>query len=244
MQKKTIFALRKIRIKQKMAKQITDEPIVDVGQAFTKTELFIEQNKKNLLTILGVIIVIVGGYYAYKYWYVAGQETEARTKMFKAEQYFEKDSINKAINGDGTDDGFIQIADDYGLTPSGNLAEYYLGVCYLKTGKFEDAIEHLKSFDGDDVIVGPLAIAAIGDANMELGKTDDAISYYLKAAEQHSNNFDTPLCLKKAALANEEKGNYPDAVKLYERIKNEYPETTEGKDMDKYIARAKTLGNL
>ena len=227
-----------------MAMEKEEAPIVDVAEAFSKTELYIEQNKKSLMTIAGVIIVLVGGYFAYKYWYVAGEETKARTEMFKAEQYFEKDSLNKAINGDGTSSGFIQIADDYGITPSGNLAEYYLGMCYLKQGKYEDAIEHLKSFSSKDQIVAPLATAAIGDANMELGKTDEAITYYLKAAEQNTNNFDTPICLKKAAMANEEKGNYADAVKLYERIKNEFTETTEAKDIDKYIARAKTLGNL
>lgn len=227
-----------------MAKKIEDEPIVDVAEAFSKTELYIEQNKKSLMTIAGAIIVLVGGYFAYKYWYVAGEETKARTEMFKAEQFFEKDSLNKAINGDGVTAGFLQIANDYSVTPSGNLAEYYLGLCYLKQGKFEDAIEHLKSFDSNDQIVGPLATAAIGDANMELGKTDEAITYYLKAAEQNTNNFDTPICLKKAALANEEKGNYADAVKLYERIKNEYAETTEGREVEKYIARAKALGNL
>ena len=227
-----------------MAKKIEDEPIVDVAEAFSKTELYIEQNKKSLMIIAGVIIVLVGGYFAYKYWYVAGEETKARTEMFKAEQYFEKDSLNKAINGDAASSGFLKIADDYSITPSGNLAEYYLGMCYLKQGKFEDAIEHLKSFSSKDQIVAPLATAAIGDANMELGKTDDAIIYYLKAAEQNPNNFDTPICLKKAAMANEEKGNYADAVKIYERIKNEYPETTEGREVEKYIARAKTLGNL
>jgi hypothetical protein len=50
--------------------------------------------------------------------------------------------------------------------------------------------------------------------------------------------------LKKAAMANEEKANYADAVKLYERIKNEFNETQEGRDVEKYIARAKALGNL
>ncbi len=230
---------------KKMAKKIEDEPIVDVAEAFSKTELYIEQNKKSLMSIAGVIIVLVGGYFAYKYWYVAGEEVKARAEMFKAEQYFEKDSLNLAINGDKkSSSGFLQIASDYSITPSGNLAEYYLGMCYLKQGKYEDAIEHLKSFSSKDEIVAPLATAAIGDANMELGKTDEAITFYLKAAEQNTNNFDTPICLKKAAMANEEKGNYIDAVKLYERIKNEFAETSEGREIDKYIARAKTLGNL
>jgi len=227
-----------------MSKEIKDEPIVDVEQAFSKTELFIEENKKSLMLIAGAIIVLVGGYFAYKYWYVAGEEEAAQKAMFKAEQYFEKDSLDKAINGDGTYDGFLQIVENYGITPSGNLAEYYLGICYLKKGQFEDAIEHLKAFDGNDLITPAFASAAIGDAYMELGSVDEAITYYLKAAEQNTNKFSTPMFLKKAAMANEEKGNYADAVKLYERIQAEFFETADGREMEKYIARAKALGNL
>jgi predicted negative regulator of RcsB-dependent stress response len=187
-----------------MAKEIKDEPILDVEQAFSRTELYIEQNRKSLLIILGVIIVLVGGYFAYKYWYVAGEETQARTEMFKAEDYFGKDSLDLAMNGDKNGSkGFLDIVDEYSITPSGNLAEYYLGMIYLRKGQFDDAIAHLEEFDGNDQMVGPLATAAIGDANMELGKTDEAITYYLKAAEQNNNNFDTPICLKKAGLAYE-----------------------------------------
>jgi tetratricopeptide (TPR) repeat protein len=228
-----------------MSKEIKDEPIVDVEQAFSKTELFIENNKKSLGIIIGAIAVLVGGYFAYKYWYVAGEETKAQAEMFKAEQYFEKDSLDKAMNGDGNlVMGFSQIVDEYSITPSGNLAEYYLGMCLLKKGQYEEAISHLQSFDGNDQIVAPIATGAIGDANLELGKTEEAINFYLKAAEQNNNKFTTPIYLKKAAMANEDKGNYADAVKLYERIQNEFAETTEGKDMDKYIARAKALGNI
>jgi tetratricopeptide (TPR) repeat protein len=227
-----------------MAQQIKDEPIVDVEQAFTKTELYIEENKKSLMIIAGVIIALVGGYFAYKYWYVAGEEAKARTEMFKAEDYFGKDSLDKAMNGDGVALGFSQIAEDYSVTPSGNLANYYLGIICLKKGQYAEAIEHLEEFDSKDEIVGPIATGAIGDAKMEMGERDEAITYYLKAAEQNGNKFTTPMFLKKAGMANEDKGNYADAVKIYERIKSEYAETTEGREIDKFIARAKALGNL
>lgn len=229
-----------------MSEQITDEPAINVEEAFTKTELYIENNKKSLSIIAVVIVALVGGYFAYKYWYVAGEETKARAEMYKAEAFFEKDSIDKAINGDLASNtlGFAQIADDYGITPSGNLAEYYLGISYLKKGQYEQAIEHLEDFNSKDQIVAPIATGAIGDAKMELGLTDEAITYYIKAAEQSNNKFTTPIYLKKAALANEEKQAYADAVKLYERIKNEFNETAEGRDIEKFIARAKTLGNL
>ena len=227
-----------------MSQEIIEEPIVDVEEAFSKTEAYIEQNKQSLIIVLGVLVALVGGYFAYKYWYVAGEESAARAAMFKAEQYFEKDSLDKAMNGDGSAIGFSQIVEDYSVTPSGNLAEYYLGICLLKKGQFEEAISHLEAFDGSDQMVAPLATGAIGDANMELGKVDEAITFYIKAAEQSTNNFITPIFLKKAAMAFEDKGSYADAVKLYERIKNEFAETIEGKESDKYIGRAKTLGNL
>jgi tetratricopeptide (TPR) repeat protein len=227
-----------------MSEQITDEPIINVEEAFSKTELYIEQNKKSLSIIALVVIALVGGYFAYKYWYVAGEETKARSEMFKAEAYFEKDSLDKAINGDGNGLGFSQIVDEYSITPSGNLAEYYLGICLLKKGQYEEAIQHLEEFDSKDQIVAPIATGAIGDAKLELGQADEAITYYIKAAEQSNNKFTTPIYLKKAAMANEDKGSYAEAVKLYERIKNEYSETSEGREIEKYIAHAKALGNL
>ncbi|HET6226715.1 MAG TPA: tetratricopeptide repeat protein [Bacteroidia bacterium] len=229
-----------------MAQQITEEPIVNVEEAFSKTELYIEQNKKSLSIIAIAIVALIGGYFAYKNWYVAGEEVKARAEMFKAETFFEKDSLDLAINGDPKTQtmGLTEIADEYSITPSGNLAEYYLGMCYLKKGQYEEAIKHLEEFDSKDQIVAPIATGAIGDANMELGRTEEAITYYIKAAEQSNNKFTVPIFLKKAGMANEEKGNYADAVKLYERIQNEFAESAEGRDIEKYIARAKGLGNL
>jgi tetratricopeptide (TPR) repeat protein len=227
-----------------MSQQISDEPVIDVEEAFSKTELYIEQNKKSLSIIAMVIIALVGGYFAYKYWYVAVEETKARAEMYKAESYFEKDSLDKAINGDGKSLGFTKKVDDYSNTHSGNLAEYYLGICYLKKGQYEEAISHLQEFNSKDQMIAPIATGAIGDANMELGKVDEAITYYIKAAEQSNNKFTTPIYLKKAALANEDKKAYADAVKLYERIKNEFGETTEGKEIEKYLARAKALAEM
>ncbi|MBN8702949.1 MAG: tetratricopeptide repeat protein [Bacteroidetes bacterium] len=223
--------------------EIKDEPILDVQETYSKVEKYIIDNQKSLSIIIGAVVALVGGYIGYKYWYVAGQEEEARKEMYKAEAYFEMDSLDLAINGNGTDKGFLQIADEYGVAPSGNLAHYYLGISYLKKGEFENAIEHLTEFSADDQIIAPMAIGATGDAHMELGKTDEAIAYYLKAAEKSKNNFTSPMFLKKAAIAYEEKGSYADAVKIYERIKADFTDSNEGKEMDKYIARAQAAIN-
>ena len=219
-----------------MAKK--EETIVDIGGAYSKTERYIEENQKSLSVIVGAIVLIIALYFAYTKLYVEPLEIEARSQMYIAEQYFERDSLDLAINGDGNYLGFLDIIDEYSVTPSGNLAHYYLGICYLKKGEFGEAIEYLNGFDSDDQIVGPVAIGAIGDAYMELGETKDAASYYLQAANDNENQFTTPIYLMKAALAYEDLGNYKKAVSIYEQIKEDYPDTKEGSEVDKYLARA------
>jgi tetratricopeptide (TPR) repeat protein len=217
------------------------EVLVDVQEAYGKTEKYIEENKKSLGVILGAIVLVIGGYFAWDRMYVRPQEDEAKSAMFMAQKYFEMDSLKQAINGDGNYKGFKYIIEEYGITKSANLAHYYLGVCYLNQGKFSEAISELKEFDTDDEILGPVATGAIGDASMELGKKEEAVSFYLKAAKQNDNKFTTPYYLMKAAMAYEEQNDFKNALKIYEQIKSNYAESTEGRDVEKYLARAKEL---
>ena len=220
-----------------------DDTIVDVAEVYSKTETYIEENQKSLTIIIGVIVVIIGGYFAYKKLYVDPLEEEAQSQMFVAERYFEQDSLNLAINGDGNYLGFLDILDEYSVTPSGNLANYYLGICYLRQGKYEEAIEYLSSFGQDDKMVSSVATGAIGDAYMELGETKTAASYYMDASNESKNDFTAPIYLMKAAMAYEELGNYRKAVGIYESIKKNYPDTKEGLEVEKYLARANSITN-
>ena len=133
---------------QKLDKQVnkTEERIVAVEEAFSKTEQFIEQNQKIILIIIGIIIVVILGFFGFKRFYLAPREKEAQGQMFMAQKYFEQDSIRKALNGDGQYLGFLAIIDEYGMTKSSNLSHYYAGMCYLKLGQFESAVEQLKKF--------------------------------------------------------------------------------------------------
>ena len=217
------------------------EVIVDVQEVYSKTEHFVENNKKNLSIIVGGIVVVIALYLGYTKMYIAPMEIEAQSSMFMAEKYFEQDSLQKAINGDGLNYGFIDIIDEYSGTKSANLAHYYLGISYLRTGDFEAAIDELKSFSSDDIMVSSIALGAIGDAYMELNEIGDAISYYEKAAKNQANNLTSPMYLFKAGIAYEEKGDYKSAFENYTKIKNDYVESSEGRTIEKYLARAEAL---
>ena len=113
----------------------------EISESIDKVEHYVQNNKKSLTIIVGASVAIVLAYFAYTNFILGPQEEKAQNAMFAAERYFSQDSLKQALNGDGTYPGFEQIAQDYGSTKSGNLANYYLGMTYLKKGDFEKAIE-------------------------------------------------------------------------------------------------------
>lgn len=219
----------------------TEEKIVAVEEVLSKSEQFIEKNQKIIMIVIGAVVVIVLGIFAFKKYYIAPKEAEAQGQMFAAQQYFEKDSINKAINGDGNFLGFEAIADEYGMTKAANLAHYYLGICYIRKGQYEKAIDNLESFKGNDKIIKPLSLSATGDAYMELGDKEKAVKYYLKAADKSKNLFTSPQFLMKAGLTYEMLGDWENALKTYEKLRKDYYKSNESRQIDKYIAKAKGM---
>lgn len=207
--------------------------------ALTSSEQFIEKNQKMLINIVLVLVIIIGGYFAYKHLVAEPKAQEASSQIFGAQNYFEKDSFNLALNGDGNILGFIEIADKYSSTPAGNLANYYAGLSYLYLGEYENAITALKKFSSDDLLLSNMAVANIGDAYMQLGNYAKAAENYSKAANSKVNDFSTPVFLMKNALALEKSNDYAGALKIYEKIDKEFPSSPEGREIEKYIERAK-----
>lgn len=223
---------------EKNAKNSADDKLVAVEASLSKAEAFIEDNQKSISIIIAAIIVIVGGFFAYKNMYLAPREKEAQAQMFAAQQYFEKDSFNLALKGDGNYLGFLYIADTYGSTNAGNLSNYYIGICYLKTGQFQKAIDYLEDFSADDMYVGSIALGAMGDCYMELGKTEKAIDKYIAAAEKNDNDLTSPLYFMKAGVACEINNDFVGALKYYGIIKEKYRKSSQFSEIEKYIARA------
>jgi tetratricopeptide (TPR) repeat protein len=222
-------------------KDKTEENITAVEEALSKSELFIENNQTTLTIVVGVIVLIVLAFFGARRFYIEPREQEAKALIFKAEQYFAKDSLRLALEGDGNYPGFLEIIDEYRWTKTARLANYYAGIALLKTGEYEEAIRHLKRFRSKDFYVRNMANAAIGDAHLQLGKPQEAIKYYLRAAKRNINDFTTPVFLLKAAQTHEHLGEWKKAVEIYERIKKDHFESQEGREAEKYIAHAQAM---
>ncbi len=230
---------------KKKKKDTAAESIQTVEQALSKTEVFIERNQNIIVYSFIAIMIIVGAFYGYRKYVKLPKERRAQEDMFFAERYFEKDSLDLALMGDGNNLGFLDIIDEYGRTSSANLARFYAGTIYLKKGAFEDAIDMLEDFNGKDDIIGPIGIGRLADAYLEVGEVKKAAKKYLEAAEKRENPLTTPMFLFRAGITYEKLIEDPNrALELYNRIRSDYPKSNEARSIEKYIARAELAAGI
>ena len=228
-------------VKERSATPILESPEALLNKLSGKDSPFVKYQNV-LLIALGAVVLAIAGFVGYRF-YLSQQDEDAQTYLFPAVGYFEADSLQKAIKGDGTNDGLPAIADQYGATKAGKLANFYAGVAYLKEGKFDDAINQLKDFSSSDLLVQARAYSLIGDAYLEKKDVKEAINYYKKAAEYKPNKYFTPTYLMKLALAYEQDKNNSAAVEAYDQIINKYFDSSEVTNAKKYKSKLEGLVN-
>jgi tetratricopeptide (TPR) repeat protein len=224
----------------------TAEVFSKLDQTASRTEDFVARNQKIIIGVVGAIALMTLGYLAYQKFVAAPKEDEAATEMFQAQQYFQQatdgvasDSLYKlSLKGAEGKFGFVDIADKYSGTDSGNLANYYAGIAYLNTGKYTEAIEYLAKFTSEDVVLSALAKGAIGDAYAQNKQPKEALENYVKAAEANKNDFTTPRFLLKAGKTALALGNKEDALKYFTDIKDNFDASPEAASVDVLIGLA------
>jgi tetratricopeptide (TPR) repeat protein len=213
-------------------------------EALTKSEDFILKYKNLLIACVVALLVIVAGYFTWKHFSTQSFQ-KASTAMAKAQEYYsnavisdDADLFNKALNGDSINAGFIAIASDYS-GKAANLANLYAGICYARLGNMEEAANYIKKFDGDDEMIAPASLGALGNVQAAMGQVDEAISTLKKAASKADNAALSPQFLMQAAELLVSQGKKEEALKLYEQVKAEYPEFTRYTSVDNYIEKVK-----
>jgi len=230
----------------------TAEVFNTLDESASRSEQWVEKNQRPIFIGLIAIAVVILGYLGYNKYILEPNEIEAADELAFPKKYFEEaqvaavaaDSLyNLSLNGADGKYGLIDIAEQYSNTKAGNLAKYMSGIAYLKIDDYENAILNLSAFKSDDEMLGALALGNIGDAFSEINQPDDALKYYLEAANFKDNNFTTPLYLFKAGNIAMELQEYDKAEKSFTRIKNDYANSDEAKDINIFIQRAKVAQN-
>ncbi len=226
--------MAKNRRKQKQS----DETLVDLVEVGAQAQGFLDKYQNLILGALVALVVIIGGVFAYNNFYAKPRQQEAVEQMFQAQFQFERDSFVLALtNPGGGYQGFLDIIDNYGGTKAANVANYYAGVSYLNLGKYEAAIDYLKAFNANGLILPAVKWGAVGDAYAELNDLEKAMSYYKKAANVDNDDALSAYYLVKVGMLYEKQGDKANARKFYQRVKDDYPQAPDAKDIDKLIAR-------
>lgn len=246
--KKTGSKIRKSAKKSIEDNSTTAEVFNTLDETASRSEKWVQKNQNTIFATLGIIVALILGYLAYQKFVKAPKEREAVNELAYPKAYFEKakettvavDSLlNMGLNGADGKYGFIDIATQYSGTKAGNLANYYAGISYLKLNKYKEAIEYLEKFSSKDELLAPVAKGAIGDAFADINQPEDALEYYLKAGNLRDNGFSSPLYFFKAGNKALELKKYKKALELFEKIKKDYPNSDQAKDIDIYISKAK-----
>ena len=229
----------------------TAEVFNTLDESASKTEAFVEKNQKYIFIIIGIVAAVVLGYLGYNEFIAKPKQATAMNDMFQAQKYF-----NDAVNGTAKDSlytlalkggegkfGMLDVIEEHSGTPSANLANYYAGTAYLHLKDYKKAIEHLSKFKSDDEVLAPLAKGNIGDAFAQLNQSEDALDYYEQAAELRNNEYTTPMYLYKAGVIALELGKADKALTYFNRIKEEFPSSSEAGTIDVFIGKAQVLAN-
>lgn len=228
--------------KKKQAEIREEKDWQKIDSAVRESENFLEKYQKQLLIGIGIVVLVVCCYLGFRHFYLGPKNNEAQIALFKGEQYFRAGQDSLAVYGDANGYvGFESIISEYGSTDAGNLAKLYAGISYANLGKYDQALDYLKGFSASDKILSQLVNGSIGDCLDNTGKSDEAISYYIKAAKGVDNPSQSPILYKKAGLIYRNQGNYDKVIETFSIIKNQYTNSAVAMEADKYIDEANLL---
>ena len=214
-----------------MAKKTNqEETIVNVDELYSKSEQFVDQNRKQLTLGLGgaaaLILIVIG----YSSLVVAPKNTAAEEAAFMAEHYFAKDSADLAMLGDGLNAGLEEILSDHSGTPAAARAAFELGIMHRDAARFDEAVEAFNQAGFSDDVFGPLTDANIGDCLVELGDLEGAEGHFASAASAAASGLAakalSPMCSYKRALVLIELGNEDKARGVLEDLAEDFPNST------------------
>ena len=202
-------------------------------------EIF-EKYQKYIYYFVIVLIVIIGSQYYYKNFYLPSLEVDASEQLYgSVQEYFKKDSLKLALDGDGQNFGFNEIISEYSGTKSANIATYYAGLSEYKLGNYQKAIDRFNSFETDENVSKSIVKSLIGDSYSELKDYESALEHYQDAFYTCKEKNLKSMFLFKAHQVAMKLKKMDLSLEYLEKIKSNFKNTYYGKDIDKYISMVK-----
>ncbi len=195
----------------------------------------LEDNKKVIYTVAGVVLALV--VIALVYFYMFRQPG-----IQKANDAIGSADVQLALGNDTIAmQKYMSVADNSGYD-AGNRAALQAAILLYKEGKYEEALKYVKKYDPTESIIGAAAYSLEGDCYVNLDKLGDAVDAYKKAIKTSDDNKAyTPFFMLKLARVYRAQQDYAAEAKIYEEIVKDYPQygSMNNINIEKYLERAK-----
>lgn len=222
-----------------MSKLTKEELEQDILLEYSSRFMHFYQTNKAAVLGGGVGIVLAIGLIIGYVVYSGQQEQEASVLLGMAEQEMMMGNYETALygNDDEFTIGFVQIANNYSGTESGNLAQYYAAVSEFELGNYQDALSYIEDYTPPEGILGVAAISLHANILLELENYTEAAEHYEQAADWDENSATTPSNLFEAAQAYQRAENIETATSLLQRIIDEYPNSMQTPKAERMLGR-------
>ena len=207
----------------------------------TRFFTFFSKYQNSIYGVIIGILVIILAILAFNRFYLQKKNAEASAQIQQPIHWFTQGdtaSLKLALEGDGENDGFLDIASGYKITKTANTANYYAGLTYMRLGQKDEALDYLKKFKKKEDVLWYACQATIGDLYDDQGDEAQAISYYEKAVKGKDPYF-TPIALFKLGQMYERQGDWKKAAAAYETIEKDFYAEYNKMSVAQYAERAK-----
>lgn len=218
-------------------KENTRTSIEELNESLSSLEQKVENNKNYIYWVCGAIVVIAAVILGYIYGFRNPGIENAQNEISQADMELALGNDSIAL------EKYITVAESYNNSAS-NRANLEAAILLYNDGKYDEAINYIKKFDVEGVIVGPASQSLLGDCYVNTGKLDEALNAYDKAISLSGDNaYYTPLFMIKKATVYREQKNYTAEAGMFQQIKSQYPDFSRNYnfDVEKYLDRANDM---
>lgn len=217
----------------------TVEIFKDLDRGALDTERFLEKHSKTLITVFGALVIAVLGYFAFQQFYVAPRNEEATLSYLAAQKNLADGKEELALGGKtAANPGYLGTYNEYSGTKVGKLSAYNAGLLKFKEGKYQEAYDLLDQFSSGNNVLMALKYGAMADCQINLNKTDEALSLLDKATSASDDPYTSYYFTRKAGLVALALKKNAEAKKYFSTIDEKYQDYDNGMS-DSYIEMVK-----
>jgi tetratricopeptide (TPR) repeat protein len=202
---------------------------------------FVSSYKKQLtiaVTVLVVLLVLIAGY-----WLMKSQEEQKAAPLVTAAYEYYSPTAGANVDYDKALSLFREVQKKYPGTMSGAIAQYYVGNCFVKLDRPEEALKEYQTvvtkYSSDTLLLG-LVYQRMGYVYSSLGKQADAV----KSFEQSESLMGPGTATVELAKLYDESGNVQEAQKKYKTIAEKLAGTTWGMEAINKVRKFEPISNL